>query len=86
MNAKEIIEKVQSKEDFVSFVNGLVKDNLSSELEWQNKTISDYLTSIASWIEDSDGYFANTNTPKPDLSEFNWGFLSLLLYVGKIYE
>lgn len=84
MDAGVMIEQVRTREDFVRFIHKLREDTYINTDEWENKNISSYLESIASWVEDMDGYYKNMNMKPP--KDVDWKFLATLFYVGKIYE
>lgn len=84
MQVYERIETVNSKSKFMEFVNELIKDNQNNEREWENKSISDYLEGINSWVDDLEGYYDNMKLQIP--KDIDWRFVATLLYVGKIYE
>ena len=78
----EKINSISSKEDFIEFLQNLATDYTDNNDVWENKTISDYLEQISSWIED---YAAS---PANDIAWENVDFqiLARMLYMGKIYE
>lgn len=78
------IAKVHSKEDFIKFINHLIKDFKENQSEWENKTVESYLEGISSWIEDMEGYYENNKIEKP--KDINWNFFANVLYAAKIYE
>lgn len=84
MNLHESIDMIQTEDDFIEFVNLLIKDSALNPSEWENKSAVEYLKGIASWVEDMDGYYDNMNLQK--LTDIDWKFIAALLYVGKIYE
>lgn len=84
MDINERIAAVITKDDFIKFLRALIDNNTNSPEEWEGKTISDYLESIQSWIEDMEGYYENNNLEIP--SNVDWGFFATVFYVGKIYE
>lgn len=84
MKINEMIENVKSKEDFISFINRLSKDNQINNDEWENKDILSYLEGVSSWVEDMDGYYKNMKLDVP--INIDWRFIATLFYVGKIYE
>lgn len=84
MKINEMIENVKSKEDFISFINRLSKDNQINNDEWVNKDILSYLEGVSSWVEDMDGYYKNMKLDVP--INIDWRFIATLFYVGKIYE
>lgn len=84
MRLDEEVKKVESKEDFISFMEMLINDFNQNKHDWENQTVKEYLEAMKSWIEDMDGYFENTKQPVPD--NIDWNFFSIVLYLGKIYE
>ena len=84
---KELIEKLENlntKEDFVSFVELLVENLKNNPGEWENKDLVSYLGAIASWTEDSDGYYRNMNLPIP--KNVDWKTFANILMAAKMYE
>lgn len=84
MEMGEIIKSVNSKEDFLHFLNDLIQDKISKPTEWENKSIEDYLSSLEAWISDMEGYYSNLKIEMP--TKIDWNFIATILYVGKIYE
>lgn len=81
------INEIESKEDFLHFLSCLINDKnhkKDNDTEWENKTLTEYLDAIHSWIEDMDGYYQNMKISPPD--NIDWSFIATLFYVGKIYE
>lgn len=84
MNFHEKIKHIETKDDFLEFLSFLSKDKKESAEQWENAEIEDYLRAIASWVEDMEGYYDNTDSKMP--LDINWQFIATLFYVGKIYE
>lgn len=78
------INEINSKEDFVDFVELLVSNLNKNPEEWTNKTLSEYLESLASWTEDMDGYYKNNGLPIPE--NINWKVFANILVAAKMYE
>jgi len=83
-NYNELIEKLETKKDFIELVHLLIADFRSKQSEWTNDNLLDYLTGIASWTEDSDGYFENMKLGQP--KDVDWKMLAMVLVAAKIYE
>lgn len=81
MSLQDQIANVYDKDSFIKYLNLLAKDSEENPQEWENTTISQYLQSIASWIEDWSSRYGNEEFEKLDYSE-----MAKLLYMGKIYE
>ena len=84
MNFNEIINSVNSKDDFLKFMEQLKHDKQNNCGEWENTDIESYIEGIASWVEDMEGYYNNMNYEMPQ--NIDWKFIATLLYIGKIYE
>ncbi len=78
------INRINSKDDFVNFVELLVANSNKSPEEWANKTLSEYLKSIASWTEDMDGYYKNNGLAIPE--NITWKVFANILVAAKMYE
>ena len=84
---KELINKYESlnsKEDFISFVELLITDLKSNPGEWENNTLETYLEAIISCTEDLEGYYLNNNLPIPQ--NVNWKVFANILITAKMYE
>lgn len=84
---RELLEKLNhlnTKEDFVSFVELLVQNLRNNPGEWENKDLVSYLDAIASWTGDSDGYYRNMNLPIPQ--NVDWKVFANILIAAKMYE
>lgn len=84
MEFYEEIKKVETKDNFVTFIDLLISDYKNNREEWENKTLEEYLESMKSWLEDMEWYYKNTSQYMPD--DINWNFFANVLYSGKIYE
>lgn len=73
----EMLGKIKNRSDFLKFMQLYIPTI-------KDLSIRDYLESIASWAEDMDGYYKNTNQEMPQ--NINWNFIATLFYVGSIYE
>lgn len=78
------INGINSKEDFVNFVELLVTNLKSNPEEWTNKTLPEYLESISSWTEDMEGYYQNNDMHIPE--NVNWKVFANILIAAKMYE
>jgi hypothetical protein len=80
MNTKEI----NTREDFIQFIEFLSSNARNNLNEWENKDLPSYLESMASWIEDMDGYYLNQKSPVPE--NINWAFIADILMAARVYE
>ncbi|MBR6599461.1 MAG: hypothetical protein IKK88_04095 [Oscillospiraceae bacterium] len=73
----ELLGNIKSKEDFLKFMKMYMQSIKQDD-------VRDYLESLSSWINDMEGYYANTDQKIPQ--NINWDFIATVLYVGSIYE
>lgn len=91
MKLDDLLEKVNSKQSFLEFVEALRYDKIDEDEKektktsnpygpgangWQNGTIDTFLDAIHAFGQDSSHI-----TEQPD-----WKVFALLLYAGKFYE
>jgi hypothetical protein len=78
------VSQVRSKAELVEFVRALANDLSTNREEWENATLETYLAALASWLEDSDGYYRNQGRPVP--AEPSWRHVAEMLMAAKMYE
>ncbi|SDD43839.1 DUF7660 family protein [Niabella drilacis] len=78
------VENLNTKEDFIAFLELLIQDLRNNPNEWENKSLESYLEAAASWTEDMDGYYQNNNLPIPQ--NVNWKVFANILVAAKMYE
>lgn len=83
-NLYQLVGSINTREDFVFFVQELVKDLDDNPLEWENDSLGRYLLAIAAWTHDMDGYYKNINQPLP--KNVNWKIIGQVLLAAKLYE
>lgn len=84
MQLNEWLEKVNSREDLIKFINLLRKDLQTNKDEWENITLEDFLEAMEAWITDIEGYYSNSNQPVPKLP--SWRIVADILYASSKYE
>lgn len=77
MELFEEIESLKSKKELITFIFKLINDLKENKDEWENLSLEDYLSSINSWLEDTEDEFAEENV---------YSAIAKILYLGKIYE
>lgn len=80
----EYVDEVRSKEHLVQFLQLLANDLVENPERWENDTLDRYLQALASWIEDSDGYYANRGESPPVTP--SWKNIADMLIAAKMYE
>ncbi|MBA3238185.1 MAG: hypothetical protein H0T62_07565 [Parachlamydiaceae bacterium] len=76
--------KIKPKKDFTSFVYDFSQDYYNNPKSWENKDLGTFLSAIAGWVEDMDGYYINQGQAVPE--EPNWQIIADMLGAAKIYE
>ena len=80
----EEVNKITTKEEFINFLNQLIKDFKKNPEQWENRDIESFLQAMSFWIEDMDGFYSNMKLPKPE--SINWSFLASALCAASVYE
>lgn len=84
MTLDERARSVQTRADLVAFVAALQADLASNPKDWTNADLAAFLEAMAAWLQDSDGYYRNT---EQNLSELPpWKILADALMGARIYE
>ena len=76
--------QVHSRNEFVAFLKTLREDYMQNPEKWENADLSSLLESMASWVEDMDGYYLNQNRPVPD--QPTWNMLAEIFLAARVYE
>jgi hypothetical protein len=63
MDLFEMLDKINSREDLIKFINHLRMDLQTNRAEWENITLDDYLEPMEAGVNDMDGYYLNLNQP-----------------------
>lgn len=84
MDFAKTVNKIENKNDFLEFMEHLIRNLKESPDEWENKTLEDYLDALLSWVENMDGYYENTNQSIP--KNLDWKVFADILIAAKMYE
>jgi hypothetical protein len=84
MELREQVEKIQTRDDFVTFMHHLVQDLRTYPERWENTTLETYLAAIAAWVQDMDGYYRNRGEQAPQHP--TWKHVGEILLAARIYE
>ncbi|WP_293887883.1 MULTISPECIES: DUF7660 family protein [unclassified Sphingobacterium] len=77
--------KVKDRQSFIKFLDLLHKDLLQNPETWENKTLPDFLEALASYAEDIQGYYDNTDA-KVDAEKAAWSTFADIFKGAKVYE
>jgi hypothetical protein len=78
------VKKIQTKEDFASFLRALKMDYIENLSSWENRDIGAFLGAMASWVEDMDAFYINQGLRIPENPD--WKIFADILMGGKLYE
>ncbi len=84
VNISDPTDSIQTREDFIAFVQRLSKDFRNNPTAWDNDKLGTYLESLAAWTHDMDGYYHNKGEEPP--TNVNWRFIAQLLLAARVYE
>lgn len=84
MDLYQKLEKVNTREDFISFIQHLRANLQTHRDEWENVTLDQYLEAMEAWVSDMDGYDSITHQPNP--KQPSWKTIADMLYASRMYE
>jgi len=77
-------QSITNKEDFLRFLELLIKYFNDHQNEWENITLPDYLDAAQRWTESMEGYYINNKLPVPQ--NINWQVFADILLAATMYE
>jgi hypothetical protein len=75
---------IESREDLRGFTVAPRDDLLQNPGTWENPTLEGFLSALAAWTTDMDGYFRNRGQQVPE--QPTWSLLGKMLCASKVYE
>lgn len=78
------LEQTQTREDLASFIDSLRRDLIANPDDWENADLSSFLSAMAAWVRDMDGYYRNQG--KPFSEDQSWKTLAEVLCAARLYE
>ena len=93
MNLHEQAQAIRTRDDFVGFVHALLEHLQQHRTDWEkpvdwnggwNTTTADYLSAIARWVKDMDGFYLGAGKPIPE--QPSWEDLGHILAAALTYE
>jgi hypothetical protein len=85
-NIEKQVDSINSKDDFLRFMNMLTSDFRNNGASWENKTLPDYLDAIERWTESIEHYYINNGIKGVDINNVNWRVFADILLSATIYE
>jgi hypothetical protein len=89
MELFEIVKNVKTKNEFLRFLEILIKDFIEHQEDWENVNLKDFLEAMHSWISDTeedDMAVFEDRKNKESPKKMNWNILANILCASKIYE
>jgi hypothetical protein len=81
----EAAERVSSREEFAAFVKALATNCARHPDEWDNSTLDAFVQGLAGFVEDVEGYYANSRADiNCDLP--SWRVFAEMLLAARVYE
>ena len=84
MECVEQVKSIETRDDFVVFMQQLLRDWRQHPERWENASLEAYLEAIAAWVQDMDGYYGNRGKPMP--KQLTWRSLGEILLAARVYE
>lgn len=72
-----MLGNIRSREDLLTFMELYIPTI-------EDASVRGYLESVAGWIQDMDGYYANMGKEPP--ADIDWDLIATMLFAGDIYE
>ncbi|GGN41435.1 hypothetical protein GCM10010842_27100 [Deinococcus daejeonensis] len=76
--------QVLTRHDLAAFVQTLLAEHQANPTNWENSTLTDFLSAMSRWIEDMDGWYANQGKSVPE--EPDWQTFAHILGAATLYE
>lgn len=77
-------DTIQNREDLVKFLKELSQNYAENPKSWENNDLRSFLSGLAGWVEDMDGYYLNHGQTVPDAP--SWKTFAEMLTAAKSYE
>ena len=79
------IDTISYHTELATFIKKLRQNLIDDSNSWENINLSDFLDALASWTEDMDGYYKNTDQVER-LDQPDWKTFAEMLMAARIYE
>ncbi|HVZ46105.1 MAG TPA: hypothetical protein VHA82_20025 [Ramlibacter sp.] len=76
--------KVNSRADFVQFVQHLNEDRRAHNPEWENGTLDQFLSGLSAFANDMGGYYRNMGETV-DIEHITWRMVAQMLLAATVY-
>jgi hypothetical protein len=76
--------RIETREDFFSFVLALVANLVEHPDEWEHRDLANFLKALGFWVNDMGGYYQSKGEPVPDPP--TWKSLAEMFMAARVYE
>lgn len=83
-NLNRLAETIETRADFVRFVETLAASFKTEPERWANDDLPSYLDAVASWTSDVEGWCWQTGEPVPERPSWQW--FGRILLAATVYE
>jgi len=84
MKTVEELETISTREELVQVLKQLSADYINNRKSLENDTLPSFLSALAGWVEDMDGFYLNRGLPVPTAPE--WKTFAYMLMGARCYE
>jgi len=77
-------EWIQTRDDFVEFMEMICDDFRKNDREWENSKLENYLEALHAYSNDVDGYYKNMNQGNVNIP--TWKLFADIIIGAKMYE
>lgn len=84
MDLPDRASSVITREDLVGLLNALADDFARDREAWKNGDLASFLSAMAGFADDLDGYYANRGEDASKMPP--WRMLADMLMAGRVYE
>ncbi len=81
----ESTNTIQTRQDFVEFLNELLEDYQTNKAAWENKDLESFLEAMSRYADGIDGFYKNTNQ-NIDADSASWKVFADMFMGARIYE
>jgi hypothetical protein len=81
MNSEFFVEKINTKEDFIRFLDWFYNDLNKNGQKWENRNIGEFLLAMQAFLKDS----TEKSLVVVDFTP-SWKMFAIVLMAGRVYE
>jgi hypothetical protein len=82
---EDIVEGLNSRADFIRFLDATRHDATNTLQEWENQTVPDFIEAMSAWADDCPQYYKNIGI-EFDAEQPSWRLFADILLAARVYE